>query len=511
MNNPVLERNLLALQRVQPELARVLIRYGGDCKVSEDFEPFKDLDSDAKHRIHLAGFVEPSLVYEWCKSGREITLYCETLDEILAELGHFDLRQFLFIGALQFELGVWRYALVDMETTKLLFTPSYRRMAEWVKRVGHAAAEPNVIVANGTLFVDDTGDALVELGYCPLLIDVENLPLELWPAPGSLNIEFVVSINDRDGLEAFAQSLGARCLVWQIDPDLNEDRSEFPPGFFLGWYKPLNTVEEHRRYLPLASNPKRRFPSTFEPQKVSFVGTSMADTGRRYRTTFCDYLVARGVDARDADERIEAFSREICEGDAGFSRRRVCEQFPEIGTGIETNLSTRTHGVDTTMWLGEYLASRWRFHVLESLDSAIDVWGDTGWEELKGAHITFQGRCGHHAELNRVYGTSLINLDIGRVYQEEIVTMRVFDVLASQRLILSPHTPALVELFEPDREIVTYRSLEELNAKIRYYLEHPSEALEIAERGYQRVVKEHQIVHRLETLIDWSDQSALDR
>ena len=62
----------------------------------------------------------------------------------------------------------------------------------------------------------------------------------------------------------------------------------------------------------------------------------MADTGERYRTTFCDYLVARGVDARDADERIEAF-QEICEGDAGFSRRRVCEQFPEIGTRIETN------------------------------------------------------------------------------------------------------------------------------------------------------------------------------
>ena len=62
-------------------------------------------------------------MYEWCKSGREITLYCETLDEILAELGHFDLRQFLFIGALQFELGVWRYALVDMETTSC-FSPS---------------------------------------------------------------------------------------------------------------------------------------------------------------------------------------------------------------------------------------------------------------------------------------------------------------------------------------------------------------------------------------------------
>ena len=71
-----------------------------------------------------------------------------------------------------------------------------------------AAADPNVIVANGTLFVDDTGDALVELGYCPLLIDVENLPIELWPTPDALNIEFIVSINDRDGLEAFARVFG---------------------------------------------------------------------------------------------------------------------------------------------------------------------------------------------------------------------------------------------------------------------------------------------------------------
>ena len=79
-----------------------------------------------------------------------------------------------------------------------------------------------------------------------LLIDVENLPIELWPTPDSLNIEFIVSINDRDGLEAFAQSLGARCLVWQIDPDLNEDRSEFPPGFFFG----LVQATQNRRGAP---------------------------------------------------------------------------------------------------------------------------------------------------------------------------------------------------------------------------------------------------------------------
>ena len=83
--------------------------------------------------------------------------------------------------------------------------------------------------------------------------------------------------------------------------------------------------------------------------------------------------------------------------------------------------------------------------------------------------------------------------------------MRVFDVLASQRLIFDPHTPALVELFEPDREIVTTEA-STTNTKNPLCPRHPSEALAIAERGYQRVVKEHQIVHRLETLIDWSDR-----
>ena len=33
----------------------------------------------------------------------------------------------------------------------------------------------------------------------------------------------------------------------------------------------------------------------------------------------------------------ETFSKEICEGHVGFSRHRVCEQFPRIGSGIETN------------------------------------------------------------------------------------------------------------------------------------------------------------------------------
>ena len=86
MNNPVLERNLLALQRVQPELARVLIRYGGDCKVSEEFEPFNRFRFGCEASHHLAGFVSRVLCMSGVSRG-EITVYCETSARFWRSLG----------------------------------------------------------------------------------------------------------------------------------------------------------------------------------------------------------------------------------------------------------------------------------------------------------------------------------------------------------------------------------------------------------------------------------------
>ena len=59
--------------------------------------------------------------------------------------------------------GVMLHA--DNDSKELLSTASYKRLAGWVKRVRDSEAEPDVVVANGTLFVDDAGDALVELGF----------------------------------------------------------------------------------------------------------------------------------------------------------------------------------------------------------------------------------------------------------------------------------------------------------------------------------------------------------
>ena len=229
----------------------------------------------------------------------------------------------------------------------------------------------------------------------------------------------------------------------------------------------------------------------------------MKTTGQSYQTCFVEHLQSLGVSREEANSRVIAFRDAICLEESRYSRRLVLDVFPELGNGI-VRCANQELGIDATIWLGEYLAWQWRTQVVQSLASPIQLWGDEGWRELSSEAVTFRGRCGHGEALSAVYGQSLINLDIGRVYQEEIVTMRVFDVLASKRFILTPHTPALAELFEVGREIETYQSLSDLQDKIDYYLANPGKAHEIAQLGYRRVIKDHQITQRLASLIAWA-------
>jgi spore maturation protein CgeB len=51
--------------------------------------------------------------------------------------------------------------------------------------------------------------------------------------------------------------------------------------------------------------------------------------------------------------------------------------------------------------------------------------------------------------------------------------------------------PSLPELFEPEREVVTFRTRQELKERVDYYLAHPEERQEIADRAYARAHREH--------------------
>ena len=74
--------------------------------------------------------------------------------------------------------------------------------------------------------------------------------------------------------------------------------------------------------------------------------------------------------------------------------------------------------------------------------------------------------------------------------------MRLFEATGVGSCLLTDWRKNIRELFEPDREVVTYRSPEECVEKARWLLDHPQERLEIARAGQARALKEHDFAQR---------------
>ena len=58
----------------------------------------------------------------------------------------------------------------------------------------------------------------------------------------------------------------------------------------------------------------------------------------------------------------------------------------------------------------------------------------------------------------------------------------------------------LADLFEPDLEVVTYRSAEECIEKVRYLLDHDEERQAIAAAGQKRTLRDHTFARRVRQL-----------
>ena len=118
-----------------------------------------------------------------------------------------------------------------------------------------------------------------------------------------------------------------------------------------------------------------------------------------------------------------------------------------------------------------------------------------------GPGVFHRGVAGHFVELNKIYSAARINLDVGRLYQMDIVTMRVFDVLACGGFLLAERSEALLELFAPGNDLDVFTGPEELLDKVRFYLAHPEQAAAIATQGRRTVEAKHTIRQRVARML----------
>jgi hypothetical protein len=321
-----------------------------------------------------------------------------------------------------------------------------------------------------------------------------------------LKPHFVLSVNHAPALAFLCSLVGVPYVSWSIDP-LPLGREQVLPGTNVE----LCLCFVHRQklvpwmigaglpnvdYLPLAAA-ARRVVDVLEPPlaadaSLTFVGGSLASDD-----VALTELAARAGWDTALCERIDAWLSELLSAgadDPSFMGIDAAEPPPawlaeRLPPGVWAKVVEALNG----------RLSHWhRRRVIQSLSSlGLVVYGDHGWVPFAR---DYRGLAEHGAELTRIYRTSLCNLDVPRLYQRDIVTLRVFDVMAAGGLLLTEAGGELGALVSPDCYL-GYRSPSELAEHVERARLRPSEMRDMARAGQRQVLLAHRLEHRLERIV----------
>ena len=365
-----------------------------------------------------------------------------------------------------------------------------------------------------------------DLYYRDVIESFKQFERRVWPLqlghwqPKTLGTQLASSssntlftINLIEGLPSLTRAVDMDYVCWEIDPSISpylSVESEETAQTRIYTYRRRNvkrltqTGYQHAEYLPLASNCRLRCPlppEECEPYKadVSFVGSSMKENALYQRRRLEEFFQKDDRDWRPLEDQIKQWRNNLPDWRSQPLRtiEHLLDQH-ELPDQIESDgdrLSVR--------WiLGEYRAYQKRQDVIRTISEhyETDVWGDDGWESAVGKRGNYRGPAGHGRELTRIYNASRVNLDVNRIYQPEIITMRVFDVMACASVVLTEENESVGECFQPGTDCVSYGGRDDLVNTVEMLLSNPAKREKIAENARQTIKKRHSISNRLRTM-----------
>jgi glycosyltransferase involved in cell wall biosynthesis len=152
---------------------------------------------------------------------------------------------------------------------------------------------------------------------------------------------------------------------------------------------------------------------------------------------------------------------------------------------------------------------QWSTPVFEEVAKQIniDVWG-YGIRSLPSDSALRQHYHGEAWGLDvyRILSESAITLNRhGEIAQQYASNMRLYEATGMGTCLVTDWKENLHTLFEPEKEVVTYRSVDELVEKVKYLLADDKERTKIAKAGQERTLKEHNYHNRMRELLEILD------
>lgn len=137
-----------------------------------------------------------------------------------------------------------------------------------------------------------------------------------------------------------------------------------------------------------------------------------------------------------------------------------------------------------------------RYFVLKGLRRRPHIFGDF-WILKAGIHHP-PVYCEDYV---KTINMTVINLNIHHPVdiEADAPNMRVFEVACSKGFFLTEDMESLKKLFG---RVITWRTVDDLNEKISYYLENHAERQEVAERMFEEASTKHTYYNRAETILN---------
>lgn len=120
-----------------------------------------------------------------------------------------------------------------------------------------------------------------------------------------------------------------------------------------------------------------------------------------------------------------------------------------------------------------------------------------GWPASPGLRDLHRGLVAERHALRRLYQRARLTVNVTRAHGRASLNMRVFEAMACGCLVLTDQAEAAAALFTPGEHLITYDSLDDLEAKARRYLADEAARRRIAEAGAREVAARHSYTARL--------------
>lgn len=307
------------------------------------------------------------------------------------------------------------------------------------------------------------------------------------------HIKYISWVFDSPTLNLFSKTVFNKCnYIFIFDKALYQDIKAM--GINNVYYLPLAVNVERLEQLEISQEDIQYYQS-----EVSFVG-SLYDKKISYDAlvNLPDYY--RGFLEAIMQAQLNIYGYNFLEELLTDDIVETLKKYVHLN--LDKNFIGSAKRIFATIFLGVKVTSMERRKILDTLSRKFNVDLYTGSDSGLLPFANYKGRVNYYTEMPKVFFLSKVNLNMTLRNIRTGIPLRIFDIMGAGGFVLTNYQEELQDYFIDGKDLVIYENIDDLQYKVRYYLEHEDERRQIAYNGCKKVKEFHDYPKRLDKIIE---------